>query len=127
MTFNVIRIPVFEQIRFFLYFAILNWHDFDHYFISASEIPQYRLPLAAVNFEIEQLKDLGVCLRMGKSLSSDDYTIQVCLSYKTLCFIMYVSLYTLFQFLITMIIEQPLYISTHMIGNELNSGLKTQE
>lgn len=45
--------------------------------LSSAEIPQYRLPFNAVNFEIELVKDLGVKIECGRSLSEDDLTIQV--------------------------------------------------
>lgn len=44
--------------------------------LSSAEIPQYRLPLNAVNFEIELVKDLGVKIQTGRMLSDDDLTIQ---------------------------------------------------
>lgn len=47
--------------------------------LSSSEIPQYRLPYDVVNFEIELAKDLGVKIEMGRALSENDLTIQVCL------------------------------------------------
>lgn len=34
-----------------------------YYCFSSAEIPQYRLPYDVVNFEIEQMKDLGVKVR----------------------------------------------------------------
>ena len=43
--------------------------------ISDSEIPQYRLPIDVVNFEIELMKDLGVKIFTGKSLGKD-FTVQ---------------------------------------------------
>ncbi|XP_017094650.2 dihydropyrimidine dehydrogenase [NADP(+)] [Drosophila bipectinata] len=48
--------------------------------LSASEIPQYRLPIAAVDFEISLVKDLGVRIETGRSLSTKDLTIQGLLS-----------------------------------------------
>lgn len=39
--------------------------------LSSSEIPQYRLPYDVVNFEIEQMKDLGVKIEHGKPLSAE--------------------------------------------------------
>lgn len=45
--------------------------------LSSAEIPQYRLPLNAVNFEIELVKDLGIKIQTGRMLSDDDLTIQV--------------------------------------------------
>ncbi|XP_015119974.1 dihydropyrimidine dehydrogenase [NADP(+)] [Diachasma alloeum] len=44
--------------------------------LSSSEIPQYRLPYDAVNFEIKLVKDLGVEIECGRSLSTDDLTVQ---------------------------------------------------
>ena len=44
---------------------------------SSSEIPQYRLPYEVVNFELELMKDLGVKVVTGRSLSEHDITIQV--------------------------------------------------
>lgn len=48
--------------------------------LSASEIPQYRLPMTAVNFEIDLVKDLGVKIVTGRKLSTKDLTIQKLLS-----------------------------------------------
>lgn len=42
---------------------------------SASEIPQYRLPISVVNYEIDLVKDLGVKIVTGRSLSTKDLTI----------------------------------------------------
>ncbi|XP_047122765.1 dihydropyrimidine dehydrogenase [NADP(+)] isoform X1 [Hydra vulgaris] len=39
--------------------------------LSSSEIPQYRLPYDVVNFEIEQMKDLGIKIEHGKCLSKN--------------------------------------------------------
>lgn len=39
--------------------------------LSTSEIPQYRLPIDAVNFEIKLMQDIGVKIETGKSLGSD--------------------------------------------------------
>ncbi|XP_043287629.1 dihydropyrimidine dehydrogenase [NADP(+)] [Venturia canescens] len=44
--------------------------------LSSSEIPQYRLPFDVVNFETELVKDLGVKIVLGRSLSVDDLTIK---------------------------------------------------
>uniref|UniRef100_A0A6I8NLA2 Dihydropyrimidine dehydrogenase [NADP(+)] n=1 Tax=Ornithorhynchus anatinus TaxID=9258 RepID=A0A6I8NLA2_ORNAN len=44
--------------------------------LSMSEIPQFRLPFDVVNFEIELMKDLGVKIICGKSLSVNGLTIQ---------------------------------------------------
>lgn len=43
--------------------------------LSSSEIPQYRLPLDIVNFEIDLVKDLGVQIHINRSLSTDDITL----------------------------------------------------
>ncbi|XP_045672627.1 dihydropyrimidine dehydrogenase [NADP(+)] isoform X1 [Phyllostomus hastatus] len=44
--------------------------------LSSSEIPQFRLPFDVVNFEVELMKDLGVKIICGKSLSVNDMTLQ---------------------------------------------------
>lgn len=44
---------------------------------SSAEIPQYRLPYEVVDFEIELMKDLGVKIERGRSLSLGDITLQV--------------------------------------------------
>jgi dihydropyrimidine dehydrogenase (NADP+) len=44
--------------------------------LSSSEIPQYRLPFDVVDFEINMVKDLGVKFETGRSLSTNDITIQ---------------------------------------------------
>jgi len=43
--------------------------------LSTSEIPQFRLPVSVVNFEISLVQDLGVKIITDRSLSSDDLTI----------------------------------------------------
>ncbi|XP_050345851.1 dihydropyrimidine dehydrogenase [NADP(+)] [Nymphalis io] len=43
--------------------------------LSSSEIPQYRLPYDVVQFEIELIKNLGVNFVTGRSLSSNDITV----------------------------------------------------
>lgn len=43
--------------------------------LSTSEIPQFRLPYDVVNFEIELMKDLGVKIVCGRSLSVKDVTL----------------------------------------------------
>lgn len=48
--------------------------------LSSSEIPQYRLPYDVVDFEINLVKDLGVKIELGRSLSEKDLTVQVNLS-----------------------------------------------
>lgn len=40
--------------------------------LSSSEIPQYRLPYDAVNFEIELMKDLGVKIVPNKALTVEE-------------------------------------------------------
>lgn len=47
-----------------------------YFHFSATEIPQYRLPINIVNYEIELVKDLGVKILSGRSLSTKDLTIQ---------------------------------------------------
>ncbi|KAL3284645.1 hypothetical protein HHI36_018799 [Cryptolaemus montrouzieri] len=44
--------------------------------LSSSEIPQYRLPINIVNFEIDLVKDLGVKFEYGRKLSTNDITIE---------------------------------------------------
>jgi len=44
--------------------------------LSSSEIPQYRLPYEVVNFEVDQMKDLGVKVHHGRKLSMSDITIK---------------------------------------------------
>lgn len=44
--------------------------------LSSSEIPQFRLPVEVVNFEIQLVKDLGVKFVTGRSLSTKDITVQ---------------------------------------------------
>ncbi|KAM0731361.1 Dihydropyrimidine dehydrogenase [NADP(+)] [Formica fusca] len=44
--------------------------------LSSSEIPQYRLPYDVVNFEVDLVRDLGVKIELGRSLSEDDLMIQ---------------------------------------------------
>lgn len=44
--------------------------------LSSSEIPQYRLPIDVVNFEINLVRDLGVKFETGRSLSIQDITVQ---------------------------------------------------
>ena len=43
-------------------------------FCSSSEIPQYRLPYDVVNFEIEQMKDLGVKVGVKHHLLYFDFS-----------------------------------------------------
>jgi NAD(P)-binding Rossmann-like domain len=45
--------------------------------LSSSEIPQYRLPIDVVDFEIQLVKDLGVKFETGRALSMKDLTVQV--------------------------------------------------
>jgi len=44
--------------------------------LSASEIPQYRLPYGAVHWEAELMTDLGVKVQHGRRLAKDDLTVQ---------------------------------------------------
>uniref|UniRef100_V5GTH2 Dihydropyrimidine dehydrogenase [NADP(+)] n=1 Tax=Anoplophora glabripennis TaxID=217634 RepID=V5GTH2_ANOGL len=44
--------------------------------LSTTEIPQYRLPISMVNFEIGLVKDLGVKIETGRSLSTKDLTVK---------------------------------------------------
>lgn len=44
--------------------------------LSSAEIPQYRLPIEVVDFEIQLVKDLGVKIETGRSLSTNDLTVQ---------------------------------------------------
>lgn len=46
---------------------------------SATEIPQYRLPITVVNYEIDLVRDLGVKIVTGRSLSTTDLTIEALL------------------------------------------------
>lgn len=43
--------------------------------LSSSEIPQYRLPFDAIQFEVDLMLDLGVKVHCGRSLHADDITI----------------------------------------------------
>lgn len=47
---------------------------------SSSEIPQYRLPISVVKFEISLVQDLGVKIQTGRSLSIKDLTVSDLLS-----------------------------------------------
>jgi len=44
--------------------------------LNSSELPGYRLPFSVVNFEIDLMKDLGVKIETGRSLSTDDLTLE---------------------------------------------------
>ncbi|KAL1455585.1 hypothetical protein WDU94_009669 [Cyamophila willieti] len=44
--------------------------------LSSSEIPQYRLPFDAVSFEVDLVKDLGVKIECGRSLSTSEITVE---------------------------------------------------
>jgi len=44
--------------------------------LSASEIPQFRLPYQAVDFEIQLMKDLGVKIETGKGLGAEGRTLK---------------------------------------------------
>lgn len=48
--------------------------------LSSSEIPQYRLPVEVVDFEIQLVRDLGVKIETGRSLSTKDLTVSGLLS-----------------------------------------------
>lgn len=50
--------------------------------LSSSEIPQYRLPIDVVDFEIQLVRDLGVKFETNRSLSTDDITVQSLLDNK---------------------------------------------
>ncbi|KAL8582205.1 hypothetical protein ACOMHN_004124 [Nucella lapillus] len=43
--------------------------------LSSSEIPQFRLPFGVVDFEIEQMKDLGVKVETGRAVGKGDITL----------------------------------------------------
>lgn len=45
--------------------------------LSSSEIPQYRLPVHVVNFEIQLVQDLGVKIETNRQLSTKDITVKV--------------------------------------------------
>lgn len=53
--------------------------------LSSSEIPQYRLPYDVVSFEVDLIRDLGVKIELGRSLSENDLTIQVKISLIKIC------------------------------------------
>ncbi|XP_053692014.1 dihydropyrimidine dehydrogenase [NADP(+)] [Sabethes cyaneus] len=44
--------------------------------LSSAEIPQYRLPIDVVKFEIQLVQDLGVKFETGRILSTKDVTVQ---------------------------------------------------
>uniref|UniRef100_A0A182Y4Z6 Dihydropyrimidine dehydrogenase [NADP(+)] n=1 Tax=Anopheles stephensi TaxID=30069 RepID=A0A182Y4Z6_ANOST len=44
--------------------------------LSSAEIPQYRLPVDVVNFEVQLVKDLGVQFVLNRSLSAKDLTVR---------------------------------------------------
>lgn len=52
-------------------------------YCSSAEIPQYRLPFDVVDFEINLVRDLGVKIITGRSLSTNDITVQKLLDEKT--------------------------------------------
>lgn len=54
-------ILIFFKVNFYQ----ISLHAYNLFF-SSSEIPQYRLPYDVVNFEIEQMKDLGVKVSVGQ-------------------------------------------------------------
>ncbi|MFH4981756.1 hypothetical protein AB6A40_008465 [Gnathostoma spinigerum] len=45
--------------------------------LSSSEIPQFRLPYEAVDFEIQLAKDIGVKIVSGRKLHSEDLTLDI--------------------------------------------------
>lgn len=47
--------------------------------LSAAEIPQYRLPIDVVDFEVQLVRDLGVKFEMGRALSARDIRVQALL------------------------------------------------
>ena len=53
--------------------SLTAWALLFHF--SSSEIPQYRLPYSVVDFEVELMKDLGVKIETGRSLSTADLTL----------------------------------------------------
>uniref|UniRef100_A0A182XLU9 Dihydropyrimidine dehydrogenase [NADP(+)] n=1 Tax=Anopheles quadriannulatus TaxID=34691 RepID=A0A182XLU9_ANOQN len=44
--------------------------------LSSAEIPQYRLPVEVVNFEVDLVKDLGVRFELNRALSAQDLTVR---------------------------------------------------
>jgi len=44
--------------------------------LNTSELPAYRLPYDVINFEIDLMKDLGVKIVHGRSLHTDDLTLE---------------------------------------------------
>uniref|UniRef100_A0A1A9WDB6 Dihydropyrimidine dehydrogenase [NADP(+)] n=1 Tax=Glossina brevipalpis TaxID=37001 RepID=A0A1A9WDB6_9MUSC len=55
--------------------------------LSSSEIPQYRLPVHVVNFEIQLVQDLGVKIATNRQLSTKDITIKQLLSTNQVVFL----------------------------------------
>lgn len=51
--------------------------------LSTTEIPEYRLPINVVDFEISLVKDIGVKIETSRSLSMNDLTVKVSIT----CFI----------------------------------------
>lgn len=51
--------------------------------LSITEIPEYRLPINVVDFEISLVKDLGVKIETNRSLSIKDLTVKVSCKYYT--------------------------------------------
>lgn len=45
--------------------------------LSTAEIPQYRLPIDVVHFEIDMMKDLGVSVVTSRKLATSDITLNV--------------------------------------------------
>lgn len=54
---------------------------------SSSEIPQYRLPINMVNFEVQLVKDLGVKIETKRALSVNDITLSKALSDSSAIFV----------------------------------------
>ncbi|CAH1968195.1 unnamed protein product [Acanthoscelides obtectus] len=55
--------------------------------LSTTEIPQYRLPMTVINFEIQLVKDLGVKIETGRKLSTKDLTIEALLNQSNAVFL----------------------------------------
>lgn len=66
--------------RIWTFLTLYNF--FDTFCASSSEIPQFRLPIDVVNFEIDLVKDLGVKFELKRSLSTADITVQKLLNEK---------------------------------------------
>lgn len=59
-----------------MFISDLIFFLFIFYYYSSSEIPQYRLPIEVVDFEISLVKDLGVKIETGRCLATTDITVQ---------------------------------------------------